>query len=358
MKNINLIGQFSPPVHGLSKALDTILYSKKINENYEIISTNITNNKRIFQNLREIRKSKSDIYYFTISHSNLGNIRDLLILMLIINKNKKVIIHYHGGYFLDLYENMNFIQKKLNWFLLNKVDTVVVLGKSLKRIFVPIVEESKIRICENFVENAVLLKNSDFEKKVSTLYLKEKFNVLFLSNFIKSKGYIEILHAAFQLKSQENIYFHFAGNFFREEDRNEFFEIINNLKLTNVTYHGVVNGDNKKKLLQKSDIFILPSYYHIEGQPISIIEAMANGLAIITTVHAGIPDIVSDDNGIFVRKKNVEDIVNAVKKLTGERSKLKEIALKNRMDVTNNLLEEHYINRISSIFEESILSEK
>lgn len=43
--------------------------------------------------------------------------------------------------------------------------------------------------------------------------------------------------------------------------------------------------------------------YPNEGQPISILEAMGNGMMIVTTDHAGIPDIVEDGvNGIIAQK--------------------------------------------------------
>ncbi len=48
----------------------------------------------------------------------------------------------------------------------------------------------------------------------------------------------------------------------------------------------------KRKLLKECYIFALPTRYRNEGQPISILEAMGNGMFIITTDHAGIPDIV------------------------------------------------------------------
>ena len=44
----------------------------------------------------------------------------------------------------------------------------------------------------------------------------------------------------------------------------------------------------------------------MEGQPISILEAMGFGNVIITTKHAGIPDICSDKNAVFVEKKDVQ----------------------------------------------------
>lgn len=55
--------------------------------------------------------------------------------------------------------------------------------------------------------------------------------------------------------------------------------------------------------------FALPTRYPNEGQPISILEAMGNGMFIITTDHAGIPDIVEDGvNGIVMKKCDVKHI--------------------------------------------------
>ena len=52
---------------------------------------------------------------------------------------------------------------------------------------------------------------------------------------------------------------------------------------------------------------MLPTYYKMEGQPISILEAMATGNVILTTRHAGIPDVVTDGkHGRFFEKKNAK----------------------------------------------------
>jgi hypothetical protein len=41
----------------------------------------------------------------------------------------------------------------------------------------------------------------------------------------------------------------------------------------------------------------------MEGQPISILEAMGLGNVIVTTKHAGIPDVCGNKNAVFVDKK-------------------------------------------------------
>jgi glycosyltransferase involved in cell wall biosynthesis len=351
LKKVCLIGQFPPPLHGLSKALETIKDSSYFNNKFKVSKIDITNNKKIFSHLKEINNSNVDIYYFTISHSKLGNARDLIILIKLLRKKKKIVIHYHGGYFKELYKNMNLIQKSLNKRILAKVDNIIVLGERLRTLFSDIVPNSKIRVCENFVEDSSLLSEVDFKDKIINMKSNDSINVLYLSNFIKSKGYNEVLKVAKNLKGKP-IKFHFAGKFFSEIEEKEFKSYIKNNQLSNVIYYGVVEGSEKKNLLKECEVFILPTYYHIEGQPVSIIESMANGLTIITTNHAGIPDISGIENGYIVEPKNINDIEVAIIDLLNNREKLLVFALHNREYALLNLKEIDYIKRIEKILNE------
>lgn len=78
-KRICFIAQFPPPMHGLSKAVETLYNSELLNE-FEFEKVDITNNKQFFMNLARIFKSKADLFYFTISQTKGGNLRDLLFL--------------------------------------------------------------------------------------------------------------------------------------------------------------------------------------------------------------------------------------------------------------------------------------
>lgn len=69
----------------------------------------------------------------------------------------------------------------------------------------------------------------------------------------------------------------------------------------------------KKKIdwLQKSNVYTLPSYN--EGLPISILEAMSYGQAIISTNVGGIPEIVIPmKNGILIEPGNLKEIESAI----------------------------------------------
>ncbi|CAH2464466.1 MULTISPECIES: glycosyltransferase family 4 protein [Bacillus cereus group] len=353
MKKICLIGQFPPPIHGLSKALETIVQSNYLKSKYELNCVDIKDNKRFISNLKKIERTDADMYYFTISQTKFGNLRDMIILWRLLKKGKKVVIHYHGGYYKELYNSLNFIQKSINKNLISQIDIMIALSHGLKKIFEDVIDYKKIRVCENYVEDSSLISNEEFNLKIKRMHEeKRKLEVIYLSNFIKTKGYYDVLQAANQLKGKD-VQFNFAGGFFSEQEKEEFFNYIQKNNLQDiVTYHGVVKGEQKKELLLDADIFSLPTYYPKEGQPISIIEAMGNGLPIITTKHAGIPDIVKQENGYLINPESPNEISEAVNDLLNNREKLMEFAQENRKYALKEFKEMDYIKRLEKIFDE------
>ena len=131
-----------------------------------------------------------------------------------------------------------------------------------------------------------------------------------MSNLIPEKGIYEFLDALEALISDE-IPFEakIAGNI--PDDQHDLLEKIN--ILNNTDYLGVVSGKLKTELLSWGNVFCLPTYYSMEGQPISIIEAMGFGNFIVTTNHAGIPDICNRKNSLFVQKRDSKSLFNVFK---------------------------------------------
>ena len=70
----------------------------------------------------------------------------------------------------------------------------------------------------------------------------------------------------------------------------------------------------KVAVFNNADVFILPSYN--EGLPISILEAMSYGKAIISTSVGGIPEIVKqNENGLLIEPGNLEQIEQSINNL-------------------------------------------
>ncbi len=77
-----------------------------------------------------------------------------------------------------------------------------------------------------------------------------------------------------------------------------------------VRFHGAQTRDQIVSSLQDADVFLAPSVTardgDIEGIPVSIMEAMASGLPVLSTRHSAIPDLVEDNvSGFLVEEHDV-----------------------------------------------------
>jgi glycosyltransferase involved in cell wall biosynthesis len=79
-----------------------------------------------------------------------------------------------------------------------------------------------------------------------------------------------------------------------------------------VCLHGVQPPSFVADLMSKSDIFLQhsaidPTNGDMEGLPVAILEAMARGLPVVSTRHAGIPEqVVEEETGLLVDEGDVD----------------------------------------------------
>lgn len=352
MKSICFLAQFPPPIHGLSKAVDT-LYKSYLKDKYNLSKIDITDNKKIFSSIIQLLNVNSDVIYFTPSQTKGGNLRDLVFLKIIRMRKKKCIVHIHGGYYRQLVDNdLPSWQRKMNYIAMRDMAGGVVLGNSLHYIFEGMINDDKIFICPNCVDDEFIAESID--SKMENLKHCKKLHVLYLSNFIASKGYREILELARMMQDSgyvDKFVFHFAGKFFENSEKQYFKEKSAGLK--NIVFHGVVHGLKKKELLEQCHIFSLLSRYPNEGQPISILEAKGNGMAIITTDHAGIPEIASNESGYVCAKNNIKvvDLFRYMLDCYEDRGFLVDVCHRNWDSVRLKYTEGQYIENIDKIFD-------
>ena len=92
---------------------------------------------------------------------------------------------------------------------------------------------------------------------------------------------------------------------------NETKELVSALGMKDVVFFlGQIN--NIPQLLKNMDVFVLSS--RSEACPISILEAMASGLPIISTKVGGVPELVTN-NGILVESEDEQAFCEALKEL-------------------------------------------
>ncbi len=87
-----------------------------------------------------------------------------------------------------------------------------------------------------------------------------------------------------------------------------------------VKFHGALNGDAVRELLEKANVFALASVTakdgDQEGTPVSILEAQAAGLPVISTQHSGIPEILLDgESGWLFPERDADAIADRLNHL-------------------------------------------
>lgn len=352
MTKICFLAQFPPPIHGLSKAVQT-LFNSRLNKKYGFTKIDITHNFKILSTIYKLLITKADIIYFTPSQTRGGNLRDLILLKVIQLRHKPCIAHIHGGYYRTLVDkDLPSWQKQMNYNVVSRLSGGIVLGKSLRWIFEGILSDDRIFVCPNCVDDDFAEKSID--DKIAMIHKTKQLHILYLSNFIESKGYLEVLTLAQMTKERnddDKFVFHFAGKFFSDDEKKHFMDEISGLK--NVQYHGIVGGQDKVDLLRICNIFVLLTRYPNEGQPISILEAMGNGMAIVTTNHAGIPEIASDKNGFVCDKNNInlDAVYDYMLNCYKYRDNLSNVCSRNYQTIKLKYTEKQYIDNMDKIFD-------
>lgn len=331
MKKILMIGPFPGNLNGQTIANQTVYEGLKVNHNIDRINTLKENDftdkskqgkfilskflrisKELLSENKKILTGNYDVVYMTSGQSFLGFMRFSPYMITCILKKIPYYNHIHGGYFRKMYNSQSSFKQKLLNFFIKKSAGMIVLGNSLRSMFEGIILEDKIYVCENGVQDDIVATEDEIKEKIERYNKDTKKRVLYLSNLMKEKGILDLLKASEKF-SDDEIEFNLAGAI--EPSIKEKIEEYLKKYPNKIKYHGIVSGEQKKKLLLENYIFILPSYD--EGQPISILEAYVTGCAVITDENVGgIRDVFKGEkNGKKCKSKDLKSIFESIKNI-------------------------------------------
>ena len=301
----------------------------------------------VFRLARVLWTRRHDVYHLNPSLVPRAVVRDgLFLLILRLFRRRAVLVFIHGWNweFFDGLMASRF-KRFLFRFVYGPAERIMVLGSCFEQAMQPLKFESgKVIAFTTMFDGTIFagLKRGPAE---------DRTRILFLGRLVPEKGIYELLEAFCRISQEmHGVSLMMAGGG-SEKEKAKGWCAEHGLR-DKVIFPGHVSGAEKGALLLNSDIFLLPSY-HGEGCPIALLEAMAAGLAVITTPVGGIPDIVQDGvNGIMVQPRDVDAIEAALRRYIGDRQLRETVGKRNRVEAWSKYDPEVVAARIESHYAE------
>jgi len=346
---ILVIGQYPPPVHGSNvmterfvaaleqNAFEVLIVQKRFSSSLDEVGTvNLSKILRIPDLYRRvlaaIRQFRPDccVYFITVGLGSL--LVDCLVLSLLRKWQIPYILYFHGqgyiAYTLRRYTAVHGIIRRAFRGALGGM----ILGERLKRDIKPFISESRLLVLPNGIPPVDVRKSESGDGNDTAVW------VVFLSNLIPTKGPARFLKMAKLVSEQEpDVHFVMAGRPASEEYLSELRNIVAGEGLGRcVELREAIYGPDKDRLLQKMDVFVLPT--EKDTSPIVIFEAMQRGVPVVSSPVGAIPEVVKDDvNGYIVNPDDVHALADRVLRL------VRDPVLRKKMgNMSRALFEENY----------------
>ncbi|HEY0681387.1 MAG TPA: glycosyltransferase family 4 protein [Steroidobacter sp.] len=271
--------------------------------------------------------------------SGASNIRKIILARMAMARGASVIMHAHGAAYQQHWAQMSPMAKAITRDTLARAQRLVVLGERWKTFFVSIgIPKHRIVV----LPNPVVLPESVPERPTGG-----KVRFVFFGLISPRKGPFELVEAVARLSPQcrARAEFVLAGNGDTERLRAR----VNELKLQDIVeIREWVEPAERDRLLAAAHAYVLPS--HAEGLPMSLLEAMAWGLAPISTPVGSIPEHVVDGaNGLLVTPGDVAQLAAAIERLVSQDAERTHMGRLARATVEPLCVKE-YSNRMCALY--------
>jgi glycosyltransferase involved in cell wall biosynthesis len=204
-----------------------------------------------------------------------------------------VCIHHHSFAYLN----------NIRWFnkialILTRNQVHVVLCQSMANLLIDKYNINKHNLY--VVSNAAFL---DFAFRKNYI-LQNRMAVGFLSNVTEAKGIFEFFDLARHFSRDKRFHFYIAGPV-EKEILNRFNKVMQDS--VNVNYVGPVYSKDKDSFLNSLDVFVFPTKYVNEAEPVTISEAMRAGLPVISIQRGCIASMLDKTGVVTQSEKFIED---------------------------------------------------
>ena len=222
---------------------------------------------------------------------------------------KNLILHLHN----DLLNSKTRYHDEI----FNSLTKILTVSDYVKKRVSTIQTSSKIQTIYNGIDLMKFSPKETSHINRNTIGFSENdFVIVYSGRINKEKGVSELIDALLCLKNYPQIRLMILGSSFFENTKNED-DFICSMKVKamsiedNIVFTGFIPYNQVPDYLQLADIAILPSMWD-EPFGLTIVEAMAVGLPLITTRSGGIPEICEGVATIVDRGNVVDNLASAI----------------------------------------------
>ena len=300
-----IVGTFPPPVHGMAVAnsrvrkmleqegVNVITYDTSPGTATGRLTKHLNRLLRHMMawiNLLRSRRRGGETVYLALS-GGLGQLYDVVTIMICRVRKHRCVLHHHGWSYLDRKSAMMRQIVKLAGFRSHHVTLCEEMGKKLQEWY----RAERVHI----LTNAFLLGISN---DLAPHRQRGVSKVGLLSNLTTEKGVDVFLNLArVGYERGQDYKFILAGPCPTASLKKE---IETAQELGYVEWVGPVYERDKIKFLQEIDVFVFPTKYKYEAEPIVLWEALSAGLPVLTTKRGCIPEQVGRA-GLIIENEQV-----------------------------------------------------
>lgn len=304
-----------------------------------------------FKLLHALLFKRVDKVYMTCFSTIHGSVTDVIALFLCHCFRKKVVVHLHGSSFREVVQNAAWPYRWVLVQMYKRVDKAIVLLENMREQFDFLLPAGKIEVVSNCYDPILEAIPVNYrETKRSSGSLK----IGYLSNLIYSKGIMHIVEAVETLLAEGvSVELHVAGKYMDDsfmsvdEIREKFKAKLE--ERPEIKYYDVVAGEEKLQFYENIDVFVLPTFYVHEAQPLSIIEAMRAGCIIVSTDYKYIPNLVSPRNGYLVEPGSADALCQPLRYIAENYDSLADVQRNNVTTAIQGYSQEKYLSKLNSI---------
>lgn len=288
------------------------------------------------------RYGVTNLYYVPAPGKSVALQRDWLVMLICRPFFKRIILHWHAaGLAKWLETSVQIRTRAITYRAFKQPDLSIVISKynlaDAEKLLSQRIRDVDYGIpdpCPDFEKEILPRRQARFAARKKLLENEclrtgdlentggdpQTVRVLYLAHYMREKGLFAAAEAvvlANRKLREGNLKLRLklmaAGDFVTNEEKLEFDRLREDAEFAGaVECLGFISGVKKENALRKADLFCFPTQYAAENQPVTLIEAMAFGLPIVTTRWRSLPEMLPPGYPGLVAAQSPEQIANAL----------------------------------------------